>query len=278
MIGWSSMATPKLSTPGTSALVRMHSTPGNGARGGGVDAHDAGMRVRTAQHLHVQHVGHPHVGRVLDGAGDLGRRVEPPRAVSDETGGLVLAERGLGLAAVQDVPRQLHRIDDLLVAGAAADVAAQAFLDLVQVGGRVAAQRGRRRHHHARNAVAALARAALVEGALQHRHPVVAIEVVDRLDLGALDLLHRRQAALDQLAVDEHRAGAALAGAAAFLVAGELQLLAHEIDQPVVIGHVAADLAAVDGGRDPRRRVPAFGRRHGLSIEFRHVLPPWAVA
>jgi hypothetical protein len=36
------------------------------------------------------------------------------------------------------------------------------------------------------------------------------------------------------LAVDEHRAGAAVAGAAALLGAGELQLVAHHLEQGAV--------------------------------------------
>ncbi len=244
---------------------------GHGAGRAGVDAHDAGVRMRAAQHLQVQHVGHPQVGRVLDRAGHLGRRVQAPGAGADEAGAGFFFQRRFRQAAIEHVARELHRIQDLLVAGAAADVAAQAFLDLVEPGVRVAPQGGSRGHHHAGNAVAALAGTGLVEGPLQHRHAVVAVQVVHGLDLAALDLLHRRQAALDQLAVHEHGAGAALAGAAAFLVAGELELLAHEVDQAVVIGHGAHHLASVHRGRHLRhRRMAGLADRGFVESQFRH--------
>jgi hypothetical protein len=72
---------------------------------------------------------------------------------------------------------------------------------------------------------------------------------------------------------------AALAGAAAFLVAGELEFFADEINQAVVIGHHPHDLAAVDGGRNLDRGVTAIG---GRSADFgsgregiRHEPFPW---
>ncbi len=251
---------------------------GHGTRRAGVDAQDARMRVRAAQHLQVQHVGHPQVGGVLHRAGHLARRVDARRVVTDEAGGLALLQRAGGQAAVEHVARQLHRVQDLLVAGAAADVAAQPFLDLVQVGLRASPQRGGGGHHHARDAVAALAGAALVKRALQHRHAGVAVQVVHGLHRGALDLLHRHQATLDQLAVDEHRAGAAFTGTAAFLVAGQLELFAHEVDQPVVVGHTARHRTAVDRGADLHQGVPAVGRRLRRFQRFRHGWPPWAGA
>ncbi|MDP3224160.1 MAG: hypothetical protein Q8M96_13605, partial [Rubrivivax sp.] len=62
-----------------------------------------------------------------------------------------------------------------------------------------------------------------MEGALHQRHAGVTVEIIDRFDDAAVDLLHRREAALDQLAIHEHRAGAAFARAAAFLVARQLE-------------------------------------------------------
>ena len=72
-----------------------------------------------------------------------------------------------GRRAVLHVARQLDRVENLLIAGAAADIAAQPLLDFLTVGEWIGTQRCGRRHHHAGNAVAALAGARLVKGLLQ---------------------------------------------------------------------------------------------------------------
>ena len=80
------------------------------------------------------------------------------------------------------VARQLDRVENLLVAGAAADVAAEPLLDLLAIGERIGAQRRGRRHHHAGDAIAALAGARLVERLLQHRQLAGLGQPLDRLD------------------------------------------------------------------------------------------------
>ena len=62
---------------------------------------------------------------------------------------------------------RLHGLDDVPVAGAAADVALQRLLDLVLGRARVRAQQRRRAHQHPRRAVAALERVVVVERLLQ---------------------------------------------------------------------------------------------------------------
>ncbi|HEV7800551.1 MAG TPA: hypothetical protein VGP15_05700 [Burkholderiales bacterium] len=61
-----------------------------------------------------------------------------------------------------------------------------------------------------------------MEGLLHDRQAGVAIEVIDRFEGAARDFLDRHEAALDERAVDKHRAGSTLAGTAAFLIAGKL--------------------------------------------------------
>jgi hypothetical protein len=82
---------------------------------------------------------------------------------------------------------------------------------------------------------------------LQHRQFALVGEAFDRLDGCALRLGGRHQAGLHQHAVDKHRAGAAFAGAAAFLVAGEIELVADQVEQAQVRRSVARNLLAVDG-------------------------------
>ena len=56
-------------------------------------------------------------------------------------------------------------------------------------------------------------------------------DALDGEDLGAVVADRQRQARIDPPAVDQHRAGAALAAVAALLGAGQVQPLAQEIEQ-----------------------------------------------
>ena len=97
----------------------------------------------------------------------------------------------------------------------------------------IRAQGRGRRHHHAGDAVAALAGAGLVEGALHCGEPALAAPSPSTVSIvRPLRLRNRHEAALHQLAVDEDRAGAAFAGTAALLGPGEVQLVAQEVEQP----------------------------------------------
>ena len=179
----------------------------------------------------------------------LARRIDAAHGLADDIASSVSVfhQRGRRQSAVLHVARQFDRVENLLIAGAAADIAAEPLLDLLAVGKRIGAQRRGRRHHHAGDAIAALAGAGLVEGLLQHAQFAGRGQRFDRLDRRALRLGDRHQAGFHQHAVDEHRAGAAFAGAAAFLVAGEVEIVAHEIEQPLMRLGAARDFAAVDG-------------------------------
>ena len=61
---------------------------------------------------------------------------------------------------------------------------------------------------------------------------MIAAESFDRDDFGAFDLRNGNEARADRLSVDEHRARAALAFAAAFLRSGEPDILAQHVEQP----------------------------------------------
>ena len=223
---------------------------------GCVDGNDAGMRVRAAQHGHVQHVRHHHVAGIFQRARHLARCIEAPHVGADEgaVGRLLLGQRARGTAAVADIAGQFDRVENLLVAGAAADVAAEALLDLLAVRERIGAQGCGGGHHHARDAVAALAGARLVERLLQHGELARFAQPLDSLDRRALGLRDRHQAGFQQHAVDEYRAGAAFAGAATFLGAGVAQIVAQEVEQAQVRLGGARDLAAVDGRLDAEIR------------------------
>ncbi len=82
--------------------------------------------------------------------------------------GFHFGENARRQAAILHIARHFDRVKNFLIAGAAADIAAEPFLDLLAVGERIAAQCGGRRHHHAGGAVTALGGAGLVKGLLQH--------------------------------------------------------------------------------------------------------------
>src|SRR6195952_2827967 len=90
------------------------------------------------------------------------------------------SDRGRGLARLAE----LDRLDDVVIARAAADVAVERFADLFLVGLRVVGEQLHRRHHHARRAEAALQAVAFAERRL-HRMQLAALlrEAFDRRDL-----------------------------------------------------------------------------------------------
>ena len=234
----------------TGDIVACHDTfyPGKGFGSANVDRNDGGVRLRAAQHRHVQHARHDHVAGIFELAGDLAGCIDTADAIADIGGaGIAAVEGGERLGAGDDVAGQFDCIENLLVAGAAADVTAEAFADLVAAGVRIGAQRRGGGHDHAGYAIAALAGAGLDEGALEDGRQRTLGQAFDGLDRGAVDLGGGHQAGLDQTAVDEHRTGAAFARAAAFLGAGQVQLVAQQIDETQMGSDGQMPRAAVEG-------------------------------
>jgi hypothetical protein len=232
------------------------STPLHGFGFRGIDRFDQRMRIRRAQHLQMQHVRHGHVAGIFQCARDLARRVEAANIGADElaVGDLGLGQRGDRQPAVLDVARQFHSVENLLVAGAAADIATEPLLDLFTIGERIDPQRRGRRHHHAGNAIAALAGAGLVEGLLEERQFALLRQALDGVDLRSLRLADGHQAGLHQHAIDKHRTSTTFAGAAAILGAGEVQVLAQKIEQPLIGLRAPRNLAAIDDSFDAKLR------------------------
>src|SRR5262249_3452436 len=89
------------------------------------------------------------------------------------------------------------------------------------------------RHQEARRADAALERGVLEELLLQRMELLALGQALDRLDATAADLAAEHQAGADQAAVEGHAAGAAVAGGAAFLAAGEAQGVTQDVEERV---------------------------------------------
>src|SRR5262245_58185798 len=109
--------------------------------------------------------------------------------------------------AVHRLRRCLDRLDDELVAGAAAEVAGDAVPDLLLAGLGVVLQQLERRQHHPGRAVAALQALVLDEGLL-HRVQLVSprADPFDRRDLLPVDVGGEDAARLHRLAVQHHGA------------------------------------------------------------------------
>ena len=233
----------------------------------GVDRNDARVRMRAAQNLHMQHARQNHVACVAQRAGHLGRRIDTANVDADILAvfHVQIVERIRRQLAVEEVARHFHGVENLLITGAAADVAAKPLADFIAVGIRIEAQRCRGGHHHARDAVTTLARTGLVKGFLHGRHLAGLGEALDRLDGLALELRGRQQTRLHQRAINEDGTRAAFTGAAALLGAGHVQIVAQEIERALRWIDVLFDAAAVNGRLDGQQvshwRPPLQSRR-----------------
>ena len=142
--------------------------------------------------------------------------------------------------------RGFHRVHDVLVPGAAAQVAVQAVPDLLLAGVGVAVQDLLGGHDHARRAEAALQAVLIPEGFLDLVQLAVGGHPFDGQDLGAVGLDREHRAALDGLAVQLDGAGAAQRRLAADVRTGESDHLAQVMNQEKSRLYVVGIGSAVD--------------------------------
>src|SRR6185436_10506496 len=117
---------------------------------------------------------------------------------------------------------------DVVIAGAAAEVAFQRLADFLLARVGVALREVERVHHHARGAEAALQAMVLFECRLHRVQRAIGLRhALDGHDVGALGLHRDDRAALDRLAVHQDGARAALGGVASHVGAGQAQVLAN---------------------------------------------------
>src|SRR5919197_2057209 len=123
-------------------------------------------------------------------------------------------------------------LDDVLVAGAAADVALEPAPDL-GLGQPVAVRADElgAGHDHPRRAEAALECVALPEGLLERMELAALRETLDRRDLAAVSLDREHGARLHRAPVEVDRAGAAERRVAADLRPGQPEVVAEEVDE-----------------------------------------------
>src|SRR5882672_5014110 len=141
---------------------------------------------------------------------------------------------------------ELHRLDDLLVAGAAAQVAADGVANLVFGRIRDRIQQGLRCDEHSRGAVAALKAVRLAEAVLQYAHRAVGIrETFDGGDAVAVCLHRVHEAGTYRLSVEHHRARPADAVLTADVRAGEPELISQPVDERKPRRHLSRTPLAV---------------------------------
>src|SRR5439155_11656803 len=155
-----------------------------------------------------------------------------------------------GATVVSDTGGRLDRPDDVHVARAAADVpldrpADVRFRRLRRVGEEV-----RRAEQHPRRAVAALEAVLVRERSLERRQLPVRGEAFDGDDLRPVGLDGEEHAALHRASVHQDRAGAAVAGVAADVGAGQVEVVANEVDEQLARLDLALIALAVDSDRD----------------------------
>ena len=150
------------------------------------------------------------------------------------------AEGGAG-GGVLDIGLAVERVLDRAIAGAAADIALQRGAEVLPLR---LVQRGAGQDH-AGGAEAALKSLRIEEGLLHRMRAAVAAKTFDGGDRVPLGAKRRDQAAMHRLAVEQHGAGAAIAGVAALLDA-EMAELAQERAQALPGARRLREWLAVD--------------------------------
>src|ERR1700692_388239 len=150
----------------------------------------------------------------------------------------------------------LDRLDDIHVAGATADVAADPPADLILGRMRVALDERRTDEHHPGRAEPALQAMLRMKSFLDRMQLAALRETLDRGDAPALDLDGEHRAGFHRAAVEQYRAGTAVAGIAADVRPGHAQLGANEINQQGPWLRLGAALGPVHVDRDLHAAAP----------------------
>src|SRR5262245_61381407 len=161
---------------------------------------------------------------------------------------------------MRSVPRVLrrthHRIEDLVVVAAAAQIARQPARKLRARGIRTTLEEADRAHDEARHAERALESLSVDNGALNRmQRSVGARQALDRQHTSAAYGVGQHGARVARDVVDEDRARAALRAIAAEFRAGEAQLVAERPRQRFLLARVNPSLLSIDvEGKQPLAR------------------------
>src|SRR5262249_49834944 len=143
-----------------------------------------------------------------------------------------------------------HRLDDLVVPRAAAQIARQPVADLRLGGLEIPLEQGLRGDEHAGRADAALERRVLEELLLERMEPLPVRHALDGLDPPAAHLAAQDEAGADQPAVERDAAGATVARGAALLAPGQVQRVPEHVEQRLLGLAEELDVVSVHRRRD----------------------------
>src|SRR6266511_609422 len=146
--------------------------------------------------------------------------------------------------------RHLHGADDVVVAGAAAEVALQRVPDLLLARVRGLPEQADRSHDEAGRAVAALQPVLHAKGLLHRMERAVRRQALDRRDLVPIRLNAQQRARLDRLPIQQNGARATRGRVAADVRTGQSEPLAQHIDEQLARVELERVLRPVDRDRD----------------------------
>ena len=152
--------------------------------------------------------------------------------------------------------QRLRRVDDRLVAGAAADVAVESGDHVVAIAQLAGVSQRLERQQESRGAEAALERGAIDEGALEFGELGSFGEALDRQDLAAVRVAGQKRARADRLIVDEDRAGAADLDVAGSLCPGQAEPLSQGVEEQLLAGTTSSRRVPLTTSSPPARSPP----------------------
>ncbi len=242
---------------------RLHA--GHGQRLRRVDPDDARVRMRASQDARVEHAGQLDVAAVGRLACRPLDRVDAMRGVAERREGADGRGRHRRGRARGGTAGGDDRVDVVVVAGAAADVAGHRGPCLFGSGVRRGVQERLCAHQLTRRAVATLRRIVGDEFPLER----IVQQAFNGLNGAAIGPQRQLAARIDRFAVEQDRARAALAAVAANLGARQLEMVAQRLDERPSIFDQERALRSVHGQRDGGAR-RGRGRRRLRSKRGRH--------
>ena len=141
--------------------------------------------------------------------------------------------------------RILHRLDDLRVTCATAEIARECVTNFILGRVLILVEQRLGHHQHSRGAVTALGATVLDERFLNRVQLGADLQSLDGDDIRTVELAGKNQAGVDRFTVQKNRAGAAVAGAAAFFGPGRTDLIAQKIEQKTMVRNFAAEKGTV---------------------------------
>jgi hypothetical protein len=161
---------------------------------------------------------------------------------------LLIIRCGLG-SIRQHSGGSLHRLDDIVIAGATAEIAFEGVANGRLVRILLPGKEGGRGQHHPRRAIATLQTVLLPERPLDGMEHPPGRKTFDGRDFVTIGLSREQRATLYPDTIQQDRAGAALAGVAPNLCAGQAEMVAKQLHEERSRLHFELPLDSIDRQR-----------------------------